>query len=134
MKISHIEALKAMEIFLDKYYLRDKSNDLGLLLSDISLDTFTGEATADPAAWEDWEDAVSIATNSIEKTFLTEFEAYKAMVNFLRAFGLRINSQDIENLLKEVLIDNTDYKPHQEPWLFWQQCLKDVKNLPQENL
>ena len=131
MKISHIEALKAMEMFLDKYYLRDKSDDLGLLLSDICLDTFIGGATADPAAWEDWEDAIVTATTSIDKTFLTEFEAFKSMVNFLRAFSLRINSQDIKNLLKEVLIDNTDYKPHQEPWLFWQKCLNDMKNLQQ---
>lgn len=123
MKITPILALKAMEKFLDKFYFRDHSDDLGLILSDISLDTFLGEKTADPAAWEDWEDAIKIAKGGkVNSLFLTEKEAFKAMTIFLENFGTRIKSKEIKNLIDEII----DHKDNQSSiiWNFWLKCLE----------
>lgn len=52
MKLTIEEAFKSMVLFLEGYYERTCSNDVGGLLSDmILLDDGT---TADPAAWNDW--------------------------------------------------------------------------------
>lgn len=52
MELSIQEAFKSMVLYLEKYYERTGSNDVGGLLSDmILLDDGT---TADPAAWNDW--------------------------------------------------------------------------------
>jgi hypothetical protein len=50
------QAFKAMVIFLEKFYERTKSDDVGGLLGDLML--LEGETTADPAAWEDWLESV----------------------------------------------------------------------------
>ncbi len=128
MEISYIEALKAMEIFLDEYYSREKKDDIGLLLSDISLDTFIEEKTADPAAWEDWEEAIeSVKKDSKNKT-LTEIESFAAMIAFVKAFGQRINSQEIKELLLEILHEDVNNASSlSKARLFWKQCLERVK-------
>jgi len=46
------EAFVAMRSFLEGYYERTKSDDVGALLGDMQL---LGDGlTADPAIWEDW--------------------------------------------------------------------------------
>ena len=51
------EAFLAMTYFLMGYYERTNSSDIGSLLGDIML--LKGrEATMDPAAWDDWLEAV----------------------------------------------------------------------------
>ena len=46
------EAFVAMRSFLESYYERTKSDDVGALLGDMQL---LGDGmTADPATWEDW--------------------------------------------------------------------------------
>ena len=117
-----------MEIFLDEYYSREKKDDICLLLSDISLDTFIEEKTADPAAWEDWEEAIeSVKKDSKNKT-LTEIESFAAMIAFVKAFGQRINSQEIKELLLEILHEDVNNASSlSKARLFWKQCLERVK-------
>lgn len=50
------EAYAAMYAFLEQVYRRTGSDDLGALLGGMSL--LKDGGTADPAAWEDWEEAV----------------------------------------------------------------------------
>ena len=58
-KLSKKKAYQAMYYFLDKYYKLTKSDDVGCLLGGMSL--LNDGGTADPAIWQDWEDAISKA-------------------------------------------------------------------------
>jgi hypothetical protein len=127
MKITYIEALMAMDLFLDKYYQRTKNDDLGLLLSDISISTFLGGGTADPAAWEDWEEAINLIKSDKKRFFLTTQEAFEVMIVFLRSFGERISSHEIKSLLSEILVKNDGFVPKQPIINFWLECLKKIK-------
>lgn len=52
-----LQAFKAMKNFLEGYYSRTNSDDVGSLLGDMQLvDDET--ITMDSAAWEDWLDAI----------------------------------------------------------------------------
>jgi len=50
--LTQLEAFKAMVRFLESYYERTASDDVGSLLGDLQL--LQDGGTADPAAWEDW--------------------------------------------------------------------------------
>jgi len=55
-KLTELQAFNAMRRFLEGYYERTNSDDVGSLLGDLQLCQDGG--TFDPAAWEDWMDAV----------------------------------------------------------------------------
>jgi hypothetical protein len=57
MKLTEEEAFKAMVIFLERYYNETHSDDIGSLLSDLIL--LDDKKTADPAAWNDWINAIN---------------------------------------------------------------------------
>jgi hypothetical protein len=126
MQIIDLQALKAMEKFLEHYYLKNKSDDIGLILSDISSGLFTDTVTADPAAWEDWQDAVLLVLKNKSTNILTEEQAFNAMVYFVREFGNRISSTDIKLLLNEILINDSLNVPKKNVWVFWKECLKET--------
>lgn len=48
-----LQSFKAMQKFLESYYQRTNSDDIGSLLGDLQL-TNTKRITMDPAAWQDW--------------------------------------------------------------------------------
>jgi hypothetical protein len=50
------QAFQAMVIFLEKFYDRTQSNDVGGLLGDLMIRP--DGSTADPAAWQDWIDSI----------------------------------------------------------------------------
>ena len=56
MDLSIEEAYKAMIIFLEGYYERTHSDDVGGLLGGMAF--LEDGTTADSAAWEDWIDAI----------------------------------------------------------------------------
>lgn len=60
--LTELEAFKAMVYFLEKYYQRTASDDIGSLLGDLQL--LQDGGTADPAAWEDWILAINTAVKS----------------------------------------------------------------------
>jgi hypothetical protein len=51
-KLTELQAFNAMRKFLEGYYERTHSDDLGSLLGDLQL--FPEGGTFDPAAWHDW--------------------------------------------------------------------------------
>lgn len=51
-RLTKIQAFKAMQVFLEHYYDRTHSDDVGSLLGDIQLNS--DNETFDPAAWDDW--------------------------------------------------------------------------------
>jgi hypothetical protein len=121
MQITLIKALKAMELFLEKYYDENNGDDLGLLLSDISTTIFVDGGTADPAAYEDWLDAILLITGDRSTTILSEQQAFDVMLSYVKAFGLRIKSHEINDLLEEILNNNS---PSSENWIFWLKCFQ----------
>ncbi len=56
-KLSQLQAFKIMQSFLEKYFERTRSDDVGSLLGDIQL--IPNNTTRDPAAWNDWLDCVN---------------------------------------------------------------------------
>lgn len=55
-KLTELQAFNAMRRFLEGYWERTNSDDVGGLLGDLQLCQDGG--TFDPAAWEDWIEAV----------------------------------------------------------------------------
>lgn len=56
-KLTILEAYQAMISFLDEYYFRFGQDNLGVILGSIQLRS--DQTTADPAAWQDWIEAVN---------------------------------------------------------------------------
>ncbi|AUM95028.1 hypothetical protein ACFLKB_04845 [Clostridium sp. FAM 1755] len=56
------DAFRAMVLFLEKFYERTSSDDVGALLGDLQI--LEDGTTADPAAWCDWIKCLSIIENN----------------------------------------------------------------------
>jgi hypothetical protein len=56
------QAFEAMQLFLEDYYERTQSDDVGALLGDLQF--MEDGVTADPATWQDWMDCVKKVTGS----------------------------------------------------------------------
>jgi len=56
-KLTKLQAFNAMVKFLEGYYEKTKSDDIGSLLGDLQL--FSDGGTFDPAAWDDWIESVT---------------------------------------------------------------------------
>lgn len=56
MKLTINEAFESMVKFLEMYYERTSSDDVGSLLGDIII--LNDGYTADPASWDDWMECV----------------------------------------------------------------------------
>jgi len=65
MTLTEKQAFQAMVLFLEYFYHRTNSDDIGGLLSDLLMSE--EGITADPAAWEDWQ-------NSIQQILKTQSE------------------------------------------------------------
>ena len=50
------QAFQTMVLFLENFYQRTNSNEIGGLLSDLMM--LEDGITADPAAWEDWQNCI----------------------------------------------------------------------------
>lgn len=61
MMMNEKSAFDAMRFFLEGYYERTKSDDVGALLGDLRL--LSDGCTADPAAWSDWMKCVKKVQN-----------------------------------------------------------------------
>ncbi len=63
MQITRKQAFEAMMLFLEEFYNRTQSDDVGGLLGDLIL--LEDGSTADPAAWYDWIECVEkVLSNS----------------------------------------------------------------------
>jgi len=71
MKNSKNVAYKAMFKFLDEYYKRGKSDDIGALLGSLSL--LNDGKSADPAIMDDWDEAYEEALESSDDDYLLKF-------------------------------------------------------------
>lgn len=63
MKISNVDAFKAMILFLEDYYQKTNSDDVAVLLGGMQL--LEDGITTDPAMWEEWLDCINkVAKNN----------------------------------------------------------------------
>jgi hypothetical protein len=60
-KLTETEAFEAMVLFLEGFYERTQSDDVGALLSQMII--LEDGTTADPAAWDDWMKSVHRVLN-----------------------------------------------------------------------
>jgi hypothetical protein len=60
-KLTETEAFEAMVLFLEGFYERTQSDDVGALLSQMMI--LEDGTTADPAAWDDWMKSVHRVLN-----------------------------------------------------------------------
>jgi hypothetical protein len=64
-------AYKAMFKFLDEYYKRGKSDDIGALLGSLSL--LNDGKSADPSMMDDWDEAYVEALKGSDDDYLLKF-------------------------------------------------------------
>ena len=77
-----LQGYRVMFSFLDTYYFKKQSAELGALLGTMSL--LQDNTPADAAYEEDWKIAVSEVLEKKGKTTLSPETAYLAMITFLR--------------------------------------------------
>lgn len=95
--LTTLQAFNAMTKFLDDFYDKTASADVGSLLGDMSF--LQDGSTADKATWHDWIDALG------NDRPVTKTEAYKAMVHFLDYCRENTSSDDIGLLLYKMQLD-----------------------------
>jgi hypothetical protein len=61
-KLTEHQAFAAMVMFLEQFYERTDSDDIGGLLSDLVINA--DSQTADPAAWQDWLNCIQQVTSA----------------------------------------------------------------------
>ena len=106
-----IEGYRIMFSFLNAYYWKNKSDELGVLLGTMSL---LGDDTPAAQAYKkDWEIAVSQVFDKTKVNRLTPDNAYLAMIAFLHNWS-EIGSDGTISALCESL-GKTDFK--NDEWL-----------------
>jgi hypothetical protein len=68
-QLTERQAFAAMVLFLEQFYQRTESDEVGGLLSDLNFSADEAQ-TADPAAWQAWLDCIqqAVSTETIHAT------------------------------------------------------------------
>lgn len=71
--LNELQAFDAMVVFLRAYWTTrgEISDDIANLLSDVSRTVWANEMPGDPAAWSDWQIAVTSVLASTDETIKT---------------------------------------------------------------
>lgn len=120
--LTPLQAFNAMVKFLEIYYKKTASNDVGALLSDMLF--FHNGQTADPAAWYNWMNAIETGKD------LTPLQGFISMTKYLHEYAECISSRDVKSLLDEMklLPNGTTVNPLY--WHNWMTCVDAVsKNI-----
>ena len=84
-KLTKLQAYNVMLVFLDKYYGKNKSDDLSDFITYAYF--WLDGKPADPAAWPEWQDALRLTAlqdkSFINQNRLTLLQVLHAMINFL---------------------------------------------------
>ncbi len=78
------QAYDWMFCILDEYWNKTKQRDLGEMLGEFSRSLFIDKKPADPAAWQDWVNAVQKVTLNES---ITRKDAYQAMLLLLQDYN-----------------------------------------------
>lgn len=126
MLIDIKEAFDLMIIYLDKYYERTNSNDIGGLLGDAMI--LEDGTTADSAMMDDWLLSVKKNTNKIDNNYMDIKCAYLALIDFLKDYGERINSNEIANLISDMTLVKDNESQNKRCWKEWLEAVTDLEN------
>jgi hypothetical protein len=100
--VTEKQGFAAMFQFLDDYYMRTKSDEIGALLGAMSM--LEDGSTADAAIAYDWRKAVGHVLNCQEagppEQMLTEQQAYASMLQFLKHPYMVTDSEEMVGLLR----------------------------------
>jgi len=129
MILIHLQAFNAMKIFLEDQYNRTLSDDLGSMLGDLQF--FEDGCTADPAAWENWEECVNKVFTSIDANNeqLTDVQAFNAMNLFLEKYYAETLWDDIGLLLRSIPYIQENTAVDSSIWEHWISCTKKAIEL-----
>lgn len=130
IKFAYISAF----IFLNNIYNAKKIENIGSLLGDMQL--FEDDSSVDPAAVEDWRIAVySVKGVAAEKQselfFLTKIEAYEAFCKFLKDYSSRTSSQDINELVNN-LVQSKTHSTKKDLFIEWSKVVDFVEKNPKD--
>jgi hypothetical protein len=125
--MTRLQAFNAMKMFLESYYRRTLSDDLGSMLGDLQF--FEDGCTVDPAAWWIWEKCIKKVSNDTSNKQLTEIQAFNAMSLFLEHYYATTLWDDIGLLLRSIpyIQENTVVDPN--IWKQWESCTKKALEL-----
>jgi hypothetical protein len=112
--LTSLQAYSAMLCFLENYYNKTLSDDLGSLLGDLQL--CGDNKPFDPAAWHDWIKALGTQHS------ITSLDAFKAMISFLNDYYERTLSDDIKALLDDIQ-DKKIEEGSSVEWIYWMKCV-----------
>ena len=113
------QAFEAMSVFLDTFYDRTQSDEIGGLLGDLQI---VGDGMpADPAAWQDW-------MKLVDSEPLTVNQAFEAMKLFLKNYYERIHAPDKDGLLASLGVLDQNQPPDPAMWQDWLNSIHNVLN------
>jgi len=122
-KLSIKEAYNTMIDFLDQFYEKTYSDDLGSLLGGMTL--LEDGMPIDKAVLEDWRNSVD-KFKLDGKQQLTLKSAYQAMIDYLTGYSKRITSKEIDQILKEIILI---YEGGSTVGISWNNWLVSVNNV-----
>ena len=111
------EGYRVMLCFLNAYYFKHKSDELGILLGSMSF--AADNIPMDSACMADWEVAVSQVIGIEKSDGLSSAEAYKSMIAYLRNWAAIGTDGTIESLW--ISLDKSCSEANE-----WQNALKIV--------
>ena len=121
------DAYDAMVDYLEKYYEKTKSDDIGLLVGDMML--FDDGISTDPAALDDWNQSVckikNLRIDNIQRLTITE--AYNTMIDYLDSYRDRTNSKEIATLLSNMMVAEDKIIPNAS-WNAWVVSVDKILN------
>jgi hypothetical protein len=125
MRLTILEAYKSMIEFLDVYYQKTNSDDLGGFLGGIDLTK--DNSTMDPAAWCEWLECLHKIQGDNSAKNLTLKDAYKTVIEFLNIYYQETESEDVGALLSSMaLIEDERMTNDPEAWQNWIKSVEKV--------
>lgn len=116
VKLTQLQAFNAMRKFLEDYFYKSSSDDVGALLG--AMQFFPEGGTYDPAMWEDWIEYTDAHQN------MTPLQVYNAMLKFLDFYIGNSESVQIQAFLRDLQLLPEGGTKDSAIWEFWVQCLK----------
>lgn len=124
-KLTILQAFNAMTKFLDDYYHKTLSDDVGSLLGDMLF--LQDGYTADAATWEDWTDVIETDQP------VTKLQAFDAMRKFIDNYYKRTSSTslDIRELLHDMKLIENNKTMNPNTWKIWIECVDETLREPE---
>ncbi len=128
--LTKLQAFAAMQYFLDRYYWKTLTDDLGGISSCLML--LSDGKPADAAFEEDWLDSAKvIIPNYHENMLITVSRAYAITKEFLQLYCRVGFSQEVQQLIDRMTVDKNGYIVDTEIRELWDESIElAIKNGP----